>query len=169
MSHPHLRRGLLTAALLTAALAAPAAATAQAPAPGPGTVSAIGTSSVTPKPADANSNDSIAAAVREARRAAIPRAVSDARNRAALLAAAGGLKLGALIGLADVSSSPFFGSPFGQDGTFGPGRFCGPVARFRTTRTSDGRVRRRVVGRTRRCRVPRQVTATETVTFATVS
>lgn len=169
MPHRQLRHVVLTTALLAVALVAPAAATAQAPAPGPGTVIAIGTSSVTPKPADPSNNESIAAAVREAREAAIPRAVSDARNRATLLAAAGGLKLGALIGVADVLSFPFFGSPYGQDGTFGPGRFCGLVPQFRTTRTSGGRTRRRIVGQKRRCRVPMQVTATETVTFATVT
>ncbi len=161
-------RNLLVAAAVMALAAGivTGTAAAQAPAsPGPGTLTAIGTASVKPTPDDANSNDSIAAAVREAKRTAIPSAVADARNRAVLLAAAAGLKLGALIGIADVASSPFFGG-FGQDGTFGPSRFCGMVSRFRTTRSKTGVVRRRRVGRTRRCRVPDRIIATEAVTFA---
>lgn len=166
---PYLRSGLAVAASVLATGALSATASAQAPTTGPGTVAAIGTASVKPTPEDATSNASIIAAVREARRAAIPRAVADARNRAVLLAAAGDLKLGALISIEDTaSSSPFF-SPYGQEGTFGPGRFCGLVTRYRTTRLASGRVRRTRIGRSRRCRVPTQVTATETVTFATTS
>ena len=144
-------------------------ATAQAPAsPAPGTITAIGTASIKPTPENPNSNDSIAAAVREAKRTAIPSAVSDARNRAVLLAAAGNLKLGALIGIADTPSSPFFGG-FGQDGTFGPGRFCGMSPRYRITRSPNGVRRRKLIGRTRRCRVPSQIIATEAVTVATAA
>jgi hypothetical protein len=157
---------IVAAAVALAAGVLAGTASAQAPAtPAPGTITAVGTASIKPTPDDANSNDSIAAAVRQAKRTAIPSAVSDARNRAVLLAAAGNLKLGALLGIADVPSSPFFGG-FGQDGTFGPGRFCGMVSRYRTTRSKSGAVRRKLVGRTRRCRVPDRVIATEAVTFA---
>lgn len=163
----NLRTTTVVAAVALAAGGFAPAAGAQAPAgPPPGTITAIGTASVKPTPDDPNSNESIAAAVREAKRTAIPSAVADARNRAVLLAAAGDLKLGALIGIADVGPSPFFGG-FGQDGTFGPGRFCGIVPRVRITRSKTGVVRRRPVGRTRRCRVPNQIIATEAVTFAT--
>lgn len=147
--------------------AAPAAAVAQTPATAtPGTVIAIGTASVKPTPADAKSNASIAAAVREARRVAIPRAIGNARARAALLAGAGGLTLGAVTGVADTSALPFFGSPYGEDGTFGPGRYCGIVTTFKRIKRPDGRVTRKATGHQRRCRVPMQVTATESVTFA---
>lgn len=144
-------------------------AAAQTPAPSTqGTIIAIGSASVRPVPADAKSNDSIAAAVSAARHEAIPRALGDARARASLLADAGNLKLGALLSIADGTTSPFFYSPFGQDGTFGPGKYCGLVSHYRTTRT-NGIYRRKLLSRTRSCRVPRQVTATETVTFATSS
>ena len=167
---PHSRAGLAVAASLLATGALSTTASAQAPAPAPGVVSAIGTASVKPVPEDATSNASILAAVRKAKRDAIPQAVADARNRAQLLAAAGDLKLGALISIEDGSAaSPFFYSSYGQDGTFGPGKFCGLVTRYRTTRLASGAVRRTRIGQTRRCRVPTQVTATETVTFATAS
>lgn len=166
---PNLRTGLAVAASVLAlgALSSTAAAQAPVPGPGPGTVAAIGTASVKPTPEDATSNASILAAVREARRLVIPRAAGDARARAALLATAGGLKLGALVGIEDTAPSPFFGSSYGQDGTFGPGRFCGLVTRYRTTRSPSGAIRRTRIGRTRRCRIPTQVAATVTVTFAT--
>lgn len=162
-----LRNLIVVAAVALAAGVFAGAATAQAPAtPAPGTITAIGTATVKPAPDDANSNDSIAAAVRQAKRTAIPRAVADARNRAVLLAAAADFKLGALLGIADVTSAPFFGG-FGEDGTFGPGRFCGIVNRYRIIRSKSGPVRRKLVGRTRRCRVPNRIIATEAVTFAT--
>lgn len=167
---PSLRSALAVAASVLAAGALTATASAQAPPAGPGTVAAIGTASVKPTPDNATSNASILAAVREARRDAIPRAVADARNRAVLLAAAGDLKLGALISIEDsASGSPFYFSPYGQEGTFGPGKFCGMVNRYRTTRTASGAVRRTRIGRIRRCRIPTQITATVTVTFATTS
>ena len=74
-----------------------------------------------------------------------------------------------MISIEDTAPSPFFGSPYGQDGTFGPGKYCGLVTRYRTTRSPSGAVRRTPIGRTRRCRFPTQVTATETVTFATTA
>lgn len=163
------RTGLAVAASVLATGVLSSTATAQVPVPGPGTVSAIGSASVKPTPENKTSNASILAAVREARRLVIPRAAGDARSRAALLATAGGLKLGALISIEDTAPSPFFGSSYGQDGTFGPGKFCGFVTRYRTTRTPSGALRRTRTGRTRRCRIPNQVTATVTVTFATAS
>lgn len=162
----NLRITLVLATTSLAAGALSASASAQQPSLAtPGTITAVGTSSVKPAPEDPKSNDSIAAAVREARRAAIPRAVADARNRAILLAEAGDLKLGALVAIADTTPSPFFGGSYGQDGTFGPGRYCGQVSRYRTTRLANGRFQRKFLGRTRRCRIPTQITATEAVTF----
>lgn len=163
-----LRFTRITLALASVPLVAGvSSATAQQPAPAnQGTITAIGSASLRPVPTDAKSNDSIAAAVRAARHTAIPRALGDARARATLLADAGNLKLGALLGIADATASPFFYSPFGQDGTFGPGKYCGLVARYRTTRV-NGIFHRKLISRARTCRVPRQVTATEAVTFAT--
>lgn len=166
MSPVRLTRASLALAVLPLAVATSSAA-AQSPAPAnQGTITAIGSASVRPVPVDAKSNASIAAAVAAARHAAIPRALGDARSRAQLLADAGGLKLGALVGIADATASPFFFSPYGQDGTFGPGKYCGLVSHYRTTR-KNGVFHRKLISRSRSCRVPRQVTATEAVTFAT--
>lgn len=153
------------AAVLAIAVAAPATATAQAPAPAAGTVVAGGNGTVTPKPGDRTSNDSIAKAVAEAQAAALPLAIRNARARAKVLAEESGLTLGALTGIAD--NSPFFFGPFGENGTFGPGRFCGNVGRFRTTRLASGRVMRTRIGTRRQCRVPSRIVTTVTLTFAT--
>lgn len=161
-------RPTIALALLMPTLAVSSAA-AQAPAspPAVGTITAIGNASVKPVPTDRNDNASIAAAVRRARHEAIIKAVGDARARAALLAGAGGLTLGALIGIADSSQFPYYYGPYGQDGTFGPGKYCGLVSHYRNTR-KNGVFRRKLISRTRACRVPRLVSAAEAVTFTTV-
>lgn len=155
-------RHLLLAGVV-AGLAFPAAAGAQAPAPA--TVEAYGTGAVKPAPKDEKSNTSIAASVQVALDKALPRAVADARAQAQELARAAGLTLGALTAVSNESQpSPFF-SPFGQEGTFGPGRFCGTV-RTPRYRTVDGK-RVRVGTRTRRtCRVPATVTRTVKLTYS---
>lgn len=145
-----------------AALASAPAAYAQAPAP---EVEAYGSGAVTPKPKDPKSNASIAAAVAAAYDRALPLAVADARTQAQELAAATGVTLGALVGVSNEQQpSPFF-SPFGQEGAFGPGRYCGTVRtpRFKTV---DGK-RVRVGTKTRRaCRIPGRVTRTVKLTYA---
>jgi uncharacterized protein YggE len=141
-------------AVATAAAAAvPASAAAQAPA-APGTVSATGSATVRPTPLDRESNASIVKAVEDAQEEVLPLAVRAARERAQRLATESGLVLGALVGIADAPLSPFGPySGYGAEGTFGPGRYCGNVGRYRTTRR-DGRVRRVRVGTRRTCRVP---------------
>ncbi len=155
---------LLALAALGASLALPTVAGAQAPVPA-ATVEAYGTGSVKPVPKDEKSNTSIAASVQVAQDKALPRAVADARTQAQELARAAGLTLGALTSVSnDSQPSPFF-TPYGQEGTFGPGRYCGTVRTPRYKTVNGKRVR--VGTRTRRsCRVPTTVTRTVKLTYA---
>ena len=157
------RRTAAAAGVLALLIAAPASAqTASVD-----TVTAIGSATVKPTPADRTSNASILAAVRAAKREAIPRAIGDARARALLLAASGRLQLGGLVGVADAQSSQFFSfGPYADGGTFGPSRFCGTVTRYKTTRLANGRIKRTANGKHRVCRIPTFITATEAVTYA---
>lgn len=153
----------------TLACAGPAAAQAPpAPLP-PHSVTVTGTGVVKPTPQNRRSNASIAEAVRAARAAATPLAIADGRARAANLATLSGMVLGQLVAVSEgPGGSPFgFFGPFGQEGTFGPGKFCGTVRRPIYRRNAAGR-RTRVGWRSRRtCRVPPQVTASLGMTFAT--
>jgi len=145
------------------AILSPAAAHAQQPAPGR-TVEATGVASVKVKaPSDRTHEAPIRAAVEAAEEKALPRAISEARNKAADLARLSGLTLGAIVSIAD-NPSPVYG-PFFY-GTFGPDRFCGTVRTGVFKRGKDGK-RHRVGTRTRHaCRVPPTVTSTVSVTFA---
>ena len=165
------RAGIAVVAASFACAAVPAAAQAQTPAaaPPPTTVSVTGSASVTPTPLNRRSSPSIAKAVRDAKAAATPLALADGRARATELATQAGLVLGALLGITEGSSSPFgfFGPSYGQEGTFGPGRFCGTVRQPIFRRTSNGG-RRVVRFRTRHsCRTPTRVVANLGMTFAT--
>ncbi len=161
------RTPLVLAALAVTAVALPTAS-AGAQAPAPGTITATGSAAVTPTPEDRRSNASIARAVEEAQAEALPLAIRAARDRAGALARESGLTLGALVGIGDQGAVPFgYFGPYGAEGTFGPGRFCGNVARYRTTRLANGRVRRTRIGTRRTCRVPRTVGTAVSVVFAT--
>ncbi len=170
----HVRRsraaGAVVIASLACAAAAPGALQAQTPVPPPLTsVTVTGTGIVKPTPLNRKSNASIAKAVRDAKAAATPLAIADGRARAANLAALSGMVLGQLVSVSEGSgASPvFFGPFYGQEGTFGPGRFCGNIRRPVYRRTADGK-RKRVAWRTiRSCRVPAQVSASLGMTFAT--
>jgi hypothetical protein len=152
---------------LTAALAAGLlvpAAQAQAPAK---SVSAIGTASVKVTPTDRKSNASIKAAVEAADASARPKALAAARERATELAQTAGLTLGGILSVGDAPASPF--GPYfayGQQGTFGLGKYCGVVRSFHIKRDSNGRIHRVAGRRHRICRVPPQVVTSLTVTFA---
>ncbi len=169
------RRTVLAVAAASLACASPAAAQAPtsppvAPLP-PTTVTVTGTGTVKPTPADRKSNASIAKAVAAAKAAAAPLAIADGRARATNVAALNGLRLGTLLAITEGSTgpTPFFFGPYygGQDGTFGPGRFCGTVRRsiFRTDSAGKRkRVRTRAI---RTCRVPTQVSVSYGMTFST--
>jgi hypothetical protein len=146
------------------ALLLPASAMAQQPAPGR-TVEATGVASVKVKaPSDRTHEAPIRAAVDAAEAKALPRAMVDARSKAADLAKLSGLTLGGIVSISDTSSPAVYG-PFFY-GTFGPDRFCGTIRTTIFKRGKDGK-RHRVGTRTRHtCRVPPTVTSTVSVTFA---
>jgi uncharacterized protein YggE len=160
------RRRCLIASLAVASLCVSSTAYAQSPAP-ERTVAAQGAASVkVVAPKDRAHEGPIRAAVEAAEAKALPRAIADARSKAAELARLSGLTLGPIVAISDGPSSPY--GPFsGFYGTFGPDRFCGTVRStvFRTDKQTGKRVR--VGTRTRHtCRVPPTVTSTVTVTFA---
>jgi Protein of unknown function (DUF541) len=154
-------RCLLVASSILALL--PASAAAQQPAGR--TVAATGVASVKVKaPSDRTHEAPIRAAVEAAEAKALPRALADARAKAADLAKLSGLTLGGIESISDTAASPY--GPFGFYGTFGPDRFCGTIRTAVFKRGKDGK-RHRVGSRTRHtCRVPPTVTSTLTVTFA---
>jgi Protein of unknown function (DUF541) len=159
------RRRCLIASLAVSVLSV---STAQAQSPAADrTVAAQGAASakvVAPK--DRTHEGPIRAAVEVAEAKALPRAIADAREKAAELARLAGLTLGPIVAISDAPTSPY-GPFFGFYGTFGPDRFCGTVRTtvFRTDKKTGKRVR--VGTRSRHtCRVPPTVTSTVTVTFA---
>jgi hypothetical protein len=153
-------RCLLVASSILALL--PASAAAQQPAGR--TVAATGVASVKVKaPSDRTHEAPIRAAVEAAEEKALPRALADARGKAAELAKLSGLTLGGIESISDAAASPY--GPFFY-GSFGPDRFCGTIRTSVFKRGKDGK-RHRVGSRTRHtCRVPATVTSTLTVTFA---
>jgi hypothetical protein len=170
-SSPRRHAGALACALATSAavFVAPAVAQTPAVAPAPHTLTVTGTAQVKPKPRDRSDNASIAKSVAVARRKAIPLAVGNGRGRAATLAQATGVDLVELIATSAASQSPaFYGPSFGEDGTFGPGRYCGKVRSPIFRKGADGK--RKVVGtRTRHsCRVPTWVSVSLQMTWTTV-
>jgi uncharacterized protein DUF541 len=143
------------------------ASTAHAQQPAPArTVAALGSASVKVKPpSDRKHEAPIRAAVEAAEAKALPRAIDDARGKAADLARLSGLTLGAIVSISDAPTSPY-GPFYGFYGTFGPDRFCGTIRTSVFKRDKNGK-RRRVGTRTRHtCRVPPTITSTVTVTFA---
>jgi hypothetical protein len=113
---------------------------------------------------DRPSNATIERAVRAARTRALPGAVAAARTEADALAAAAGLRAGAIVGIRRDSS------PLGywdQDsGRFGPGVWCGRVyGPRRVVRRADGTTKR--VSRFHHgCPVPKTTSIRVTLTFA---
>ena len=142
--------------------------TAQAQAAAPDrTVAAQGSATVTVvKPKDRTHEGPIHAAVEAAEAKALPRAIADARSKAAELARLSGLTLGPIVSIADGPTSPY-GPYIGFFSRFGPDRFCGTVRTtvFKTSKTTGKRVR--VGTRSRHlCQIPPTVVSTVTVTFA---
>jgi len=160
----------LGVALTVSLIAAPASAQVPVtPAPAPNTITVTGRAQVEPKPKDKKSNKSIKKAVADARAKAVPLAIADGRRRAASLSQLAGIGLGALIAIAETSplSPYFYAGPFGEDGSFGPGEYCGTVRRPIFKRDANGR--RKVVGTrsTRVCRIPPYVSSSLTMVFGT--
>jgi hypothetical protein len=154
------------AAVMAAALLVPAA---DAQAPPAKSVTTIGVASVSVKPSDRKDNASIKEAVEAADAAARPKAIASARERAGELAQAAGLTLGGVTSVSEASTFPYygpFGVPYGLQGTFGPGKYCGQVRSSHIKRDANGRAHRVFGKRHRICRVPPTVTVSLTVTFA---
>jgi uncharacterized protein YggE len=154
------------ATVVAAAMLVPAA-DAQAPPAKSVTTVGIGTASVKPK--DRKSNASIKEAVEAADGAARPKAITAARERATELAQAAGLTLGGITSVSEASNIPYygpFGLPYGLQGTFGPGKYCGTIRSSHIRRDSNGHVHRVLGKRHRVCRIPPNVTVSLTVTFA---
>jgi uncharacterized protein DUF541 len=122
--------------------------------PPPG-VTAIGTGWAQVELPAVREQGPIARAVAAATAAATPRAFANARAKARDLAAAAGMRLGAVHSVAPETSGAFAWP--GDPGTFAPGRYCGEVR----VRASGGVGRRTV----HRCRSPREVTVHLAVTF----
>jgi hypothetical protein len=160
----------LTGALAGAALAAGAGsrATAQST-PSGKSVTALGIGQVTVTPQDRHSNASIVAAVEASEAKAIPQAISEARDRAAALAKASGLTIGAIESVDETPQSPFFGyigGPNAYPAPFGKDKYCGDERRPTFRRNAAGR---RVVSGSHKvhvCRVPRFVLINLSVKFA---
>jgi hypothetical protein len=108
-------------------------------------------------------NRTIERAVRQARRAAMPKAVNAARKDAQALAAAAGLQLAGPIGAARDAAPLGYWEP--DTGRFGPGRWCGRITTRKTVRGSDGDPRR-VTRSHHGCPVPSSQSVRVTVTFA---
>jgi hypothetical protein len=110
------------------------------------------------------SDATIERAVRAARLRALPSAVARARDEAAALATAAGLRAGAVIGIRRDTGPVGF---WDQDtGRFGPGRWCGRVyGGRRLVRRADGTTRR-VARFHHGCPLPKTATIRLTVTFA---
>jgi uncharacterized protein YggE len=157
------RAASITAVAL-AAMIAPSAASAQQPA----TLTASGSAQVKPDLDNRKSEASIRQAVELAETEALPKAIAEARDRANKLAAAAGVKLGALVSISDAPAAGYPIFYYGQYGTFGNGKFCGQVRNTKFV-VRDGR-RRRVAtkGTHKVCRVPPQVQASASITFAIV-
>lgn len=162
------RFSIAAATATAAALALAVPAGAQQPL-SPGTLTVVGTGQVVPTPRDRNSNTSIAAAVERARSAALPRAIVNGRVRAVALASVSGLTLGPLLAIAEAASlsNVFpYASPYGENGTFGPGRYCGTIRRVIYKRDAAGKRKRAGFRSVRSCRIPREVSMSVTLTFA---
>ena len=141
------RRSLLPATLAagaTAVLLLAPSASAQAPAPA-NTITAIAAGRVAVDRDVAQNSKRHRGRGRGRPDRAVRRAIANAREEGARMAAAGGLTLGALVSVAEVQPNPFFGGQiggaYGGDGTFGPGKFCGAIRTAVRRRDASGRLR----------------------------
>jgi uncharacterized protein YggE len=160
---------LLVAALLVIILnpGGESPATAQST-PAGKTVTALGLGQVKVDPQDRHSNASIVAAVEAAEAKAVPQAITEARDRAAALAKASGLEVGAIESVDETPQSPFFyvGGPNAYPAPFGKDKYCGDERRPTFKRNAAGR---RVVSGSHvvhACRVPRFVLINLSVKFS---
>lgn len=163
---PRQHRILLAAVLVAgaAAIAVPALSGAKGEQPQPAsptplyTIVAQGSASEVVRADDKDGQRRIARSVRAAHTRALPQAVRAARGEGLQLARAAGLVLGPIVSVDETRQSPGFYYSFGR---FGPGRYCGTIAR--RIKTSSGR---RKTVRRRRCFAPDREEVSLAVTFA---
>lgn len=155
------RSVLATVGAAVSLVAAPAVAQAQQAQ----TVTATGTGQAAVHPSNRKSSPSIAAAVDAARKVAIAKALSDAREYALDYAKAGGLTLGNVISISDSQTNGFYGpgGPGAFFGPFGPNQYCGT---FRQPIGKPVPGQRPKLKRIHRCIVPPFAYTTLTVTYA---
>lgn len=134
---------------------------ATAPVGGDVAVTVTGRAEVAVRPRDRRSNPSIRRAVAASASTAAKQAIADGQAQAARIGARAGYTLVSLRAAVEGPEAAFYTAYLPLAGRFGPGVYCGRVTRV--VRTGDGE-RRRV--RRRECRVPRQTTASWTLTFA---
>ena len=128
------------------------------------TISAQGIGQATPKPANPKSEASIKKAVAVAGDRAIPGAIAEAKEYAGKVAAAAGLKLGALVSISSNAFGPYGIAGFGP---FGSGRFCSKVHNSKIVTTKTGAHRRvSQPGTHTVCRVPPTISVSVLVTYA---
>jgi hypothetical protein len=132
--------------------------------PPPG-VTAIGAASVRVDASDNDAEAKIRRAVERANAKARPRAFADARRKAEAIAAAAGMRLGAVWSVGQDPNVPYPGSGVNQ-GTFGGNDYCGQrrVSLGLVTRPDGRRVRR--YKQRYMCQAPREVDIYLSVTFA---
>ena len=163
-------RSLLVALIVGALLATGALALASGgpppdrgyPPPG---VTAIGFASATVDATDGDSEGEIRRAVAAANESARPRAFADARRRAQQIAAAAGMRLGALWSVGVDPNVPYYGGGVVQ-GTFGGNDYCGRRRVVVGVKTLPSGRRARQYKTRDICQAPKDVTVYLTVTFA---
>lgn len=158
-----MRRPVTVAVVVMSVTLVPAAYAQQSTPPE--TVTAIATARAEVARPETLSDRTIQAAVDRARLTLAPAALRLVRREAVALGYAAGIRVGRLIAVEDAAPGPFGLFDYQAQGTFGPGRFCGRVARFSVRRVNGRRTRVRA-GSRRTCRVPRQVSRTIRATYA---
>jgi hypothetical protein len=153
-----MKRSLIAVSLVAVAFAASASAASAK------TVTALGTAEVDVVAPLKKNSVTIKAAVDAARKKAGPKALAVATDRAATLAAASGMTLGALTAVAEQPPTPFFYNGYGADGTFGPGKYCGTIRRPVYSK-KGGRFHVVKFHTSYGCRIPHEVTASVSATF----
>jgi uncharacterized protein YggE len=151
-------------AFLAGCLAAVAGAQTPVPPATQPTVVSTGTGSAKVTPKDRTDNQSIQAAFDRAQATSLPLAFDDAKTQAGQLAAQAGVGLGALVTIAN-SPGPVFYGPYGANGTFGAGQWCGNVRTRPVTVAKDGTRHYGKYRTHRTCRFPSSVTRTVTLTY----
>jgi hypothetical protein len=155
-------------ALASLAVTAVAPAALPAAAHADQTVTALGNAQIPVKPSNRHKNAAIKRAVDKAYAKAVPAAIADAREDAERIAAASGLKLGAIQSVDEnvAQVGYFYGPP--SFGRFGPDQYCGTITRVHHVRDRRG-VLHRVSRREHQCFVPETAAASLAVTFAASS